>query len=71
VEILFGLLVAGLGLLTSLFALSMKRQDFSWLEASAGLFLFVLGGYLTLAGPSESFVPVGQRINCHGRSWIR
>src|SRR5262245_31538691 len=48
-EILLGLLSAGLGLLAGDWALG-KGSDPAWSLAAAGLGLFVLGGYLALAG---------------------
>ncbi len=45
VEILLGLLSVGSGLLASYWGL-----DHDWFVAVAGLFLFVFGGYLALAG---------------------
>jgi hypothetical protein len=48
-EILLGLLAAGLGLLLGDWAFSQAGQN-PWPEAAAGLLLFVLGGYLALAG---------------------
>jgi hypothetical protein len=48
VEIFLGLFAAGLGLLLGNW--SLTRQDIEWGLAAAGMLLFVLGGYLTLAG---------------------
>jgi hypothetical protein len=48
VELLLGLFAAGAGLLLGQFAAS--RPEPEWGFAAAGLGLFVLGGYLTLAG---------------------
>jgi hypothetical protein len=47
-EILFGLLAAGLGLFLGFFALS--QPSLAWEMVAGGLALFVLGGYLALAG---------------------
>src|SRR4051794_28042415 len=47
-EVLLGLLSAGLGLLLGDWAL--RPPDAAWPLAAAGLGLFVLGGYLALAG---------------------
>jgi hypothetical protein len=47
-EILFGLLAAGLGLFLGFFALAQPST--LWQLAAGGLALFVLGGYLALAG---------------------
>src|SRR5262245_57466191 len=49
-EILLGLVAAGVGLFLGQWALSRPDADVSWALAAAGLALFVLGGYLTLAG---------------------
>src|SRR6478609_6807557 len=48
-EILIGLLAAGLGVLVGDWAVG-RAEDVAWLTAGAGLVLFVLGGYLALAG---------------------
>lgn len=48
-EIIIGLLTAGLGFLISMPAV-LIGQEVSWFQAAAGLTLFVLGGYLALAG---------------------
>jgi hypothetical protein len=48
-EILLGLLAAGLGLFLGDWAFSQAGES-PWLLAAAGLLLFVLGGYLALAG---------------------
>jgi hypothetical protein len=48
-EILLGLLAAGLGLFLGEWAFGRSGDD-PWLLAAAGLLLFVLGGYLALAG---------------------
>src|SRR6516164_4718074 len=48
-EILLGLLAAGLGVLLGDGALG-RTGETSWLQAAAGLLLFVFGGYLALAG---------------------
>jgi hypothetical protein len=47
-EIFLGLLAAGAGLLLSAWAVKMTVID--WLAVIGGLLLFVLGGYLALAG---------------------
>jgi hypothetical protein len=47
-EILLGLLAAGTGLLLGQYAVAQPSP--SWELAAAGLGLFVLGGYLALAG---------------------
>lgn len=47
-ELFLGLLAAGLGLFLGFVALSPPSPD--WAPAGAGLALFVLGGYLALAG---------------------
>jgi hypothetical protein len=50
VEILLGLAAAGLGLLLGVWALSRPAEAVRWESAAAALALFVLGGYLALAG---------------------
>ena len=47
-EILLGLLAAGLGLLVGCFAVTQSAP--AWAVAALGVILFVLGGYLALAG---------------------
>jgi hypothetical protein len=48
-EILLGLLAAGLGILLGDWAFGRAGES-PWPLAAAGLLLFVLGGYLALAG---------------------
>jgi hypothetical protein len=50
VEILLGLFAAGAGLLFGDWAVSQLAQEPSWHWVALGLALFVLGGYLALAG---------------------
>jgi hypothetical protein len=47
-EILLGLAAAGIGLMLGEYAIT--RSEPEWRFAAAGLGLFVLGGYLALAG---------------------
>ncbi|HEV3497695.1 MAG TPA: hypothetical protein VHA34_15225, partial [Actinomycetes bacterium] len=49
-EIFLGLLAAGAGLLLGQWGLSRPAADVPWVLAAGGLALFVLGGYLALAG---------------------
>jgi hypothetical protein len=49
IEIFFGLVAAGGGLLLGVWAVS-RPMEIEWLFTLLGLSLFVLGGYLTLAG---------------------
>ena len=49
-EILVGLSAAGAGLLLGVWAVGRPVGEGEWLAALAGLALFVLGGYLALAG---------------------
>jgi hypothetical protein len=49
-EILLGLLATGAGLLLAHWALVQNRAELEWHLVAGGLVLFVLGGYLTLAG---------------------
>jgi hypothetical protein len=49
VEIILGLLAAGLGVFVGNGAL-YRFGETAWLYAAGGLFLFVLGGYLAMAG---------------------
>jgi hypothetical protein len=50
VEVLLGLLAAGVGLFLGQWALSRPAPDVPWGLVAGGLALFVLGGYLALAG---------------------
>ncbi len=49
-EILLGLSASGAGLLAAQYALSRPDADIAWGLVFGGLALFVLGGYLALAG---------------------
>ena len=49
-EILLGLSAAGVGLLLGQWVLSRPGAAIDWLLMAAALLLFVLGGYLALAG---------------------
>jgi hypothetical protein len=49
-EILLGLTAAGLGLLLGAWSLARPADTIRWELAAAALALFVLGGYLALAG---------------------
>jgi hypothetical protein len=49
-EILLGLAAAGAGLLLGDWTLAREMNDLGWLFAAAALALFMLGGYLALAG---------------------
>jgi hypothetical protein len=50
VEILIGLFAAGCGLLLGDWVVARSAAEMDWLLAAAALALFVLGGYLALAG---------------------
>src|SRR5947209_2018443 len=50
VEIFLGLAAAGAGLLLGSRTVARPLHEVSWGQVAAGLALFVLGGYLTLAG---------------------
>ena len=50
IEILLGLTVAGGGIFLGNSALTASAQEMSWFSLAAGLALFVLGGYLAMAG---------------------
>lgn len=50
VEILLGLTAAGSGLLLGNWALSRSGSEALWGPVAGGIALFVLGGYLALAG---------------------
>jgi hypothetical protein len=47
-EIVLGLTAAGIGMLLGVFAVGQSEP--AWVLATGGLALFVLGGYLALAG---------------------
>lgn len=51
IEIVFGLLALAIGLLVGGWGIHSARPDeFPWMSAGIALALFVLGGYLALAG---------------------
>jgi hypothetical protein len=50
VEILLGLCTAGSGLLLGDWVMSRSAAELDWTLAAGGLALFVLGGYLAMAG---------------------
>jgi hypothetical protein len=50
VEILLGLFSAGTGILVGSWLVNQPIGELEWGRASLALLLFVLGGYLTLAG---------------------
>jgi hypothetical protein len=50
IEIALGLFAAGIGILLGGWAVHQSPAELSWGTAALGVVLFVLGGYLTLAG---------------------
>jgi hypothetical protein len=103
VEILLGLLIAGLGLLISIrgvlnvpqdygiyaphnvpgfrlqtprrsadgYAIAFEPQEASWLQAAAGLILFVLGGYLALAGHRSHLYQSSNELTAYLAELVR
>ena len=49
-EIVLGLSATGAGLLAGVWGVSRAAAEQEWLAVAVGFVLFVLGGYLTLAG---------------------
>jgi hypothetical protein len=62
-EILLGLLAVGAGLFLGQWSLS--RPDADWAPAGAGLALFVLGGYLALAGHRSHLYQSSNALAAH------
>jgi hypothetical protein len=50
IEIFLGLVAAGSGLLLGSWQVSRGTAEIDWAMVAGALFLFVFGGYLTLAG---------------------
>jgi hypothetical protein len=70
VEILLGLLATGLGLFLGEWAFGRSGDD-PWLLAAAGLLLFVLGGYLALAGHRSHLYQSGNELAAYLAEEIR
>ena len=68
-EIFLGLAAAGLGLLLGGWAVGRPEPD--WLAAGAGLALFVLGGYLALAGHRSHLYQSNNRLTAYLADEIR
>jgi hypothetical protein len=69
-EILLGLLAAGLGLFLGEWAFG-RAGDEPWPLAGAGLLLFVLGGYLALAGHRSHLYQSGNELAAYLAEEIR
>jgi hypothetical protein len=70
-EILLGLSAAGAGMLLSDWALIRYGADAEWAQAAAGLALFVLGGYLALAGHRSHLYQSGNERTAYLAEIIR
>ena len=69
VEILLGLAAAGAGLLVGVWASS--RAAVEWYACGSGLALFVLGGYLALAGHRSHLYRSGNEATAYLAAEIR
>jgi hypothetical protein len=65
VEILFGLTAAGAGILLGQWALSRPAAEMAWLFFAGALALFVLGGYLALAGHGSHLYQSNNELTAH------
>ena len=70
-EIVFGLLAAGAGLLLSDWTISRSAAEAEWTLAAGGLALFVLGGYLALAGHRSHLYQSGNERTAYLAELIR
>lgn len=70
-EIVFGLLAAGGGLLLDGYWLTQTGLMTSWLLPAAGLVLFVLGGYLAMAGHRSHLYQSGNERTAYLAELIR
>lgn len=69
-EILLGLFATGLGLFLGDWALGRSSEG-TWLLAGAGLLLFVLGGYLALAGHRSHLYQSGNELAAYLAEEVR
>ena len=65
VEILVGLAAAGIGLLLGDWALARETTDLAWPMTAAAVALFVLGGYLALAGHRSHLYQSNNELIAH------
>ena len=70
-EIVFGLLAAGGGLLLDGYWLTQTGLITSWLLPAAGLALFILGGYLAMAGHRSHLYQSGNELTAYLAELIR
>jgi len=70
-EILLGLAAAGAGLLLGDWTLAREINDLGWQFAAAALALFVLGGYLALAGHRSHMYQSNNELIAHLGAEIR
>ena len=70
-EVLLGLAAAGLGLLLGVWALSRPADAIRWESAAAALALFVLGGYLALAGHRSHLYQSNNELTAYLAGEIR
>ena len=64
-EILLGLAAAGAGLLLGDWTLAREMNNLGWQFAAAALALFVLGGYLALAGRRSHLYQSSNELTAH------
>jgi len=65
VEIFLGLGAAGAGLLLSNWSLSQPMGEILWVLVGSGLCLFVLGGYLALAGHRSHLYQSSNKLTAY------
>jgi hypothetical protein len=71
VEILFGLSAAGGGLLLGDWSLARNGAEVEWTLVAVGLTLFVLGGYLAMAGHRSHLYQSGNERTAYLAEMIR
>jgi len=70
-EVLLGLTAAGIGLLLGDWALAPAITEVAWGTVAAALVLFVLGGYLALAGHRSHLYQSSSELTAYAIETIR